>query len=205
MYETDLVFRKLRSIDSSQKIYSKYKNLLISRKRKTSYSRIIIIHVPRSIDSHETFSLTGDLRARFSNRSRPPIVENSSKFAGIEGGEKMQQQPAGSSPYSSHGSPLRTPMSSGHGTPQDSPHAARHRRDSEHSAGVGSRRGSSDVVVVSPLPDAPSGSPDTRQPRRRADYSPHQGRSRDSRFQSANLRQLNETNTPLTRGNSQFG
>lgn len=73
-------------------------------------------------------------------------------------------------------------MSSGHGTPQDSPHVARHRRDSEHSAGVGSRRGSSDVV--SPLPDAPpSGSPDNRQPRRRSDYSPHQGRSRcDSRL-----------------------
>lgn len=99
----------------------------------------------------------------------------------IEGGEKIQQQPPGS-PYSSHGSPLRTPMSSGHGTPQDSPHVARHRRDSEHSAGVGSRRGSSDVV--SPLPDAPpSGSPDNRQPRRRSDYSPHQGRSRcDSRL-----------------------
>lgn len=99
----------------------------------------------------------------------------------IEGGEKIQQQPPGS-PYSSHGSPLRTPMSSGHGTPQDSPHVARHRRDSEHSAGVGSRRGSSDVV--SPLPDAPpSGSPDNRPPRRRSDYSPHQGRSHcDSRL-----------------------
>lgn len=109
----------------------------------------------------------------------------------------MQQQPPGS-PYSSHGSPLRTPMSSGHGTPQDSPHVARHRRDSEHSAGVGSRRGSSDVV--SPLPDAapPSGSPDNRQPRRRSDYSPHQGRSRcDSR-----LRQLTRAPTLFSR---QFG
>lgn len=109
----------------------------------------------------------------------------------------MQQQPPGS-PYSSHGSPLRTPMSSGHGTPQDSPHVARHRRDSEHSAGVGSRRGSSDVA--SPLPDAapPSGSPDNRQPRRRSDYSPHQGRSRcDSR-----LRQLTRAPTLFSR---QFG
>ncbi|XP_076652088.1 dystrophin, isoforms A/C/F/G/H isoform X8 [Halictus rubicundus] len=85
-----------------------------------------------------------------------------------KGTEKIQ--PPGS-PYSSHGSPLRTPMSSGHGTPQDSPHVARHRRDSEHSSGVGSRRGSSDVV--SPLPEGPSGSPDGRA-RRRSDYSPHQ-------------------------------
>ncbi|CAL7946061.1 unnamed protein product [Xylocopa violacea] len=85
-----------------------------------------------------------------------------------QGAEKIQ--PPGS-PYSSHGSPLRTPMSSGHGTPQDSPHVARHRRDSEHSPGVGSRRGSSDVV--SPMPEGPSGSPDGRA-RRRSDYSPHQ-------------------------------
>ncbi|KAG5328567.1 DMDA protein, partial [Acromyrmex charruanus] len=76
------------------------------------------------------------------------------------------------SPYSSHGSPLRTPMSSGHGSPQDSPHVARHRRDSEHSSGAISRRGSSDVV--SPLPEGhPLGSPDGRG-RRRSDYSPHQ-------------------------------
>ncbi|EZA55384.1 Dystrophin, isoform B [Ooceraea biroi] len=76
------------------------------------------------------------------------------------------------SPYSSHGSPLRTPMSSGHGSPQDSPHVVRHRRDSEHSSGAISRRGSSDVV--SPLPEGhPLGSPDGRG-RRRADYSPHQ-------------------------------
>lgn len=66
-------------------------------------------------------------------------------------------------------------MSSGHGSPQDSPHVARHRRDSEHSSGAISRRGSSDVV--SPLPEGhPLGSPDGRG-RRRSDYSPHQGRS----------------------------
>jgi hypothetical protein len=65
-------------------------------------------------------------------------------------------------------------MSSGHGSPQDSPHVVRHRRDSEHSSGAVSRRGSSDVV--SPLPEGhPLGSPDGRG-RRRADYSPHQGR-----------------------------
>ncbi|EFN88041.1 hypothetical protein EAI_16800 [Harpegnathos saltator] len=80
-----------------------------------------------------------------------------------------------SSPYSAHGSPLRTSMSSGHGSPQDSPHVARHRRDSEHSSGAVSRRGSSDVA--SPLPEGhPLGSPDGRG-RRRSDYSPHQGRS----------------------------
>lgn len=90
----------------------------------------------------------------------------------LEGTEKIL--PPGS-PYSSHGSPLRTPMSSGHGSPQDSPHVARHRRDSEHSSGAISRRGSSDVV--SPLPEGhPLGSPDGRS-RRRSDYSPHQGRS----------------------------
>ncbi|KAG7201724.1 hypothetical protein KM043_004447 [Ampulex compressa] len=84
------------------------------------------------------------------------------------------------SPYSSHGSPLRTPMSSGHGSPQDSPHVSRHRRDSEHSSsGVVSRRGSSDVV--SPLPEGPSGSPDGRT-RRRSDYSPHQGPRRSLRL-----------------------
>ncbi|KAL0109200.1 hypothetical protein PUN28_014352 [Cardiocondyla obscurior] len=77
------------------------------------------------------------------------------------------------SPFSSHGSPMRTPMSSGHGSPQDSPHVVRHRRDSEHSSGAISRRGSSDVV--SPLPEGhPLGSPDSRG-RRRSDYSPHQG------------------------------
>jgi len=66
-------------------------------------------------------------------------------------------------------------MSSGHGSPQDSPHVVRHRRDSEHSSGAVSRRGSSDVV--SPLPEGhPLGSPDGRG-RRRPDYSPHQGRS----------------------------
>lgn len=67
-------------------------------------------------------------------------------------------------------------MSSGHGSPQDSPHVARHRRDSEHSSGAVSRRGSSDVA--SPLPEGhhPLGSPDGRG-RRRSDYSPHQGRS----------------------------
>jgi len=89
----------------------------------------------------------------------------------LEGTEKIL--PPGS-PYSSHGSPLRTPMSSGHGSPQDSPHVVRHRRDSEHSSGAISRRGSSDVV--SPLPEGhPLGSPDSRG-RRRSDYSPHQGR-----------------------------
>lgn len=90
----------------------------------------------------------------------------------LEGTEKIL--PPGS-PYSSHGSPLRTPLSSGHGSPQDSPHVVRHRRDSEHSSGAISRRGSSDVV--SPLPEGhPLGSPDSRG-RRRTDYSPHQGRS----------------------------
>jgi len=89
----------------------------------------------------------------------------------LEGIEKILPP---SSPYSSHGSPLRTPMSSGHGSPQDSPHVVRHRRDSEHSSGAISRRGSSDVV--SPLPEGhPLGSPDSRG-RRRSDYSPHQGR-----------------------------
>lgn len=89
----------------------------------------------------------------------------------LEGTEKIL--PPGS-PYSSHGSPLRTPMSSGHGSPQDSPHVVRHRRDSEHSSGAISRRGSD---VVSPLPEGhPLGSPDGRG-RRRSDYSPHQGRS----------------------------
>lgn len=89
----------------------------------------------------------------------------------LKGAEKIL--PPGS-PYSSHGSPLRTPMSSGHGSPQDSPHVVRHRRDSEHSSGAISRRGSSDVV--SPLPEGhPLGSPDSRS-RRRSDYSPHQGR-----------------------------
>mgnify|MGYP004578552577 CR=1 FL=1 len=107
-------------------------------------------------------------------------VVNRSREYSIEGVEKIQ--PPGS-PYSSHGSPLRTPMSSGHGTPQDSPHVARHRRDSEHSSGVGSRRGSSDVV--SPLPEGPSGSPDART-RRRSDYSPHQGRSWSRDRQHAN-------------------
>ncbi|XP_071626056.1 uncharacterized protein [Temnothorax longispinosus] len=87
----------------------------------------------------------------------------------LEGTEKIL--PPGS-PYSSHGSPLRTPMSSGHGSPQDSPHVVRHRRDSEHTSGAISRRGSSDVV--SPLPEGhPLGSPDGRG-RRRSDYSPHQ-------------------------------
>lgn len=90
----------------------------------------------------------------------------------LEGTEKIL--PPGS-PFSSHGSPLRTPISSGHGSPQDSPHVVRHRRDSEHSSGAISRRGSSDVV--SPLPEGHSlGSPDSRG-RRRSDYSPHQGRS----------------------------
>lgn len=89
----------------------------------------------------------------------------------LEGTEKILPP---SSPYSSHGSPLRTPMSSGHGSPQDSPHVARHRRDSEHSSGAVSRRSSD---VVSPLPEGhPLGSPDGRG-RRRSDYSPHQGRS----------------------------
>lgn len=90
----------------------------------------------------------------------------------LKGTEKIL--PPGS-PYSFHGSPLRTPMSSGHGSPQDSPHVVRHRRDSEHSSGAVSRRSSSDVV--SPLPEShPLGSPDGRG-RRRSDYSPHQGRS----------------------------
>ncbi|KOX70716.1 Dystrophin, isoform B [Melipona quadrifasciata] len=104
-----------------------------------------------------------------------------------QGVEKIQ--PPGS-PYSSHGSPLRTPMSSGHGTPQDSPHVARHRRDSEHSSGVGSRRGSSDVV--SPLPEGPSGSPDARA-RRRSDYSPHQAEQKEYELKLEGI----EVSTPL--------
>lgn len=99
------------------------------------------------------------------------ILRVSLRGYSLEGTEKILPP---SSPYSSHGSPLRTPMSSGHGSPQDSPHVVRHRRDSEHSSGAISRRGSSDVV--SPLPEGhPLGSPDGRG-RRRSDYSPHQGR-----------------------------
>ncbi|KAI4501579.1 hypothetical protein M0802_003456 [Mischocyttarus mexicanus] len=107
----------------------------------------------------------------------------------LEGSEKVVQQggPTSSSsgsPYSSHGSPMRTPMSSGHGTPQDSPHVTRHRRDSEHSSSsppiggnITSRRGSTDVIIgPSSIQDGhhhPSGSPGPRA-RRRSDYSPHQ-------------------------------
>ncbi|KAI4489234.1 hypothetical protein M0804_004732 [Polistes exclamans] len=107
----------------------------------------------------------------------------------LEGSEKVVQQggPTSSSsgsPYSSHGSPMRTPMSSGHGTPQDSPHVTRHRRDSEHSStsppiggNITSRRGSTDVIIgPSSIQDGhhhPSGSPGARS-RRRSDYSPHQ-------------------------------
>lgn len=99
------------------------------------------------------------------------LVRYSLRGYSLEGTEKIL--PPGS-PYSSHGSPLRTPMSSSHGSPQDSPHVVRHRRDSEHSSGAISRRGSSDVV--SPLLEGhPLGSPDSRS-RRRSDYSPHQGR-----------------------------
>ncbi|KYN33271.1 Dystrophin, isoforms A/C/F/G/H [Trachymyrmex septentrionalis] len=103
------------------------------------------------------------------------------------------------SPYSSHGSPLRTPMSSGHGSPQDSPHVARHRRDSEHSSGAISRRGSSDVV--SPLPEGhPLGSPDGRG-RRRSDYSPHQAVHRKFRHSATEI-DRNLTSTPLKIGTS---
>ncbi|KAF7388787.1 hypothetical protein HZH66_009924 [Vespula vulgaris] len=104
-----------------------------------------------------------------------------------QGSDKVVQQgPTSSSsgsPYSSHGSPMRTPMSSGHGTPQDSPHVTRHRRDSEHSGssppigGISSRRGSTDVIIgPSSIQEGhhhPSGSPGARA-RRRSDYSPHQ-------------------------------
>lgn len=124
--------------------------------------------------------LRRSLRSAIKRRSPSRTVVSRSREYSVEGVEKIQ--PPGS-PYSSHGSPLRTPMSSGHGTPQDSPHVARHRRDSEHSSGVGSRRGSSDVV--SPLPEGPSGSPDARA-RRRSDYSPHQGRSWSRDRQHAN-------------------
>ncbi|EFN72953.1 Dystrophin, isoforms A/C/F/G [Camponotus floridanus] len=107
----------------------------------------------------------------------PPPLTHAAAASGIshhppnvhQGTEKIL--PPGS-PYSFHGSPLRTPMSSGHGSPQDSPHVIRHRRDSEHSSGAVSRRSSSEVV--SPLPEGhPLGSPDSRG-RRRSDYSPHQ-------------------------------
>ncbi|XP_070164121.1 dystrophin, isoforms A/C/F/G/H isoform X2 [Polyergus mexicanus] len=97
------------------------------------------------------------------------VSYDSSHGYSLKGTEKIL--PPGS-PYSFHGSPLRTPMGSGHGSPQDSPHVVRHRRDSEHSSGAVSRRSSSDVV--SPLPEGhPLGSPDSRG-RRRSDYSPHQ-------------------------------
>lgn len=119
-----------------------------------------------------SFLFSGGLAVAIRDQMLASSTTNPSREYSIEGVEKIQ--PPGS-PYSAHGSPLRTPMSSGHGTPQESPHVARHRRDSEHSSGVGSRRGSSDVV--SPLPEGPSGSPDGRA-RRRSDYSPHQGRSR---------------------------
>lgn len=112
----------------------------------------------------------------------------------LKGTEKIL--PPGS-PYSFHGSPLRTPMSSGHGSPQDSPHVIRHRRDSEHSSGAVSRRSSSDVV--SPLPEShPLGSPDGRG-RRRSDYSPHQGRSIHMMWQQKNIRLRSQSSIILFR------
>lgn len=149
-------------IDFSIKIYASFKYIgSLNVKRNTSLRllRYFTIFYPRAASTGLQLSLS--------------VSDScySSRGYSFEGTEKIL--PPGS-PYSSHGSPLRIPMSSGHGSPQDSPHVVRHRRDSEHSSGAISRRGSSDVV--SPLPEGhPLGSPDSRG-RRRADYSPHQGR-----------------------------
>lgn len=157
-----------------------------------------------------TVAVSVALRHRFDSRSlhrsfavrfAQKNTRDLSRGYSLEGTEKIL--PPGS-PYSSHGSPLRTPMSSGHGSPQDSPHVARHRRDSEHSSGAVSRRGSSDVV--SPLPEGhPLGSPDGRG-RRRSDYSPHQGRSIHDVRRQKNIRlRGGETTRPRPRRSDSDG
>ena len=87
-----------------------------------------------------------------------------------EGHEKV---PPGS-PYSGHGSPLRTLVSSSHGTPLEtaSPQLVRHRQDSENTVGISPRRSSD---VGSSLLESPA-LVSSERVLRRLEYSPQQGR-----------------------------